>query len=125
MADVANKVIAKLRAEMAELRAEVKQLRRENRRLRRENDSLRGEVERLRLENRQLQRQVDDARRIEARQAAPFRRDDRAKIPPERKKRPGRKAGHPGCCMTLPDEREKIFEKTLDIWVGVWYSIGN
>ena len=114
MADVANKVIAKLRAEMAELRAEVKQLRRENRRLRRENDSLRGEVERLRLENRQLQRQVDDARRIEARQAAPFRRDDRAKIPPERKKRPGRKAGHPGCCRAVPDHIDHTVEVPLE-----------
>ena len=48
----------------------------------------------LQDENRQLREQLEQERRKNARQAAPFRRREHNKIPNDQKKRPGRKPGH-------------------------------
>ena len=75
---------------------------------------LRQENERLRLENQKLREQLDEARRAEVRQAAPFRRDECAKIPPDQKKKPGRKVGHPGSCRSLPGHIDRTVEVPLE-----------
>ena len=54
-----------------------------------------AQIEQLEQSNRVLQQQLDEAQRAAARQAAPFRRPERKKIPEAQKKRPGRQRGHP------------------------------
>ncbi|MFQ6035366.1 MAG: IS66 family transposase [Sedimentisphaerales bacterium] len=49
-----------------------------------------------------------------ARQAAPFRREERKKIPPDKQKPPGRKPGHPGCCRRQPEHIDQTIEVALD-----------
>jgi hypothetical protein len=75
---------------------------------------LRQENERLRAENAQLREQLDEARRLAARQAAPFRREERVKVPPEQRKPPGRKPGHPGSCRAVPTHLDETVEVPLD-----------
>jgi transposase len=72
-------------------------------------DELRREIAELRAQlaaaleaNRLLQERLDQLERASARQAAPFRRRESKKIPPESKKRPGRPPGHPGSHRAVP-----------------------
>ena len=100
MADQTKQLIRRLEAQVAQLEAQVAQLQKEN--------------QRLLLENLRLREQLEEARRAEVRQAAPFRRDERAKIPPDQKKKPGRRIGHPGSCRSLPDHIDHIVEVPLE-----------
>src|SRR3954452_8194252 len=54
------------------------------------------QIDALVAENRALRERVAELEREVARQAAPFRREEAKKIPPEQQKRPGRKKGHRG-----------------------------
>lgn len=71
--------------------------------------ALRAENSRLAAENAQLRQRLADAlarieelERASARQAAPFRREPRSKVPEGERKRPGRKPGHPGAYRSRP-----------------------
>jgi transposase len=70
-------------------------------------------IHELEDENRQLRQQLDEAQRQAARQAAPFRRDERRKVPDSEKKRPGRKPGHPGAYRAIPDHIDESVEVPL------------
>jgi transposase len=58
---------------------------------------------RLNAELTTLREQVDQLKKEAARQAAPFRRPETKKVPSEKRKRPGRKAGHPGVNRRVPE----------------------
>lgn len=91
------------------------------------NDELRSELRELRLrveeleaENARLKQQLVDAKRqigelerANARQAAPFRRRESKKVPPEKKKRSGRKPGHRGACRAVPPQVDLEIEVPL------------
>jgi hypothetical protein len=77
-------------------------------------ESLEEENRALRDENRSLREQLDEAERKTARQAAPFRREERDKVSPSDRKRPGRKAGHPGTCRRVPEQIDEEIEVPLD-----------
>jgi transposase/regulator of replication initiation timing len=99
--------VAKLGGLVESLSAELEALREENRSLREENRSL-GE------ENGLLRGQLEQALRANARQAAPFRRREKAKKPEGEKKQPGREAGHPGTCRSTPEQVDQEIEVPLD-----------
>lgn len=85
----------------------------ENRELR---EQLRQALERgdqLATKNEELQKRLEELEREAARQAAPFRRPKRKKVDPSRKKRPGRKAGHPGAYRAVPDRVDEEVEVPL------------
>jgi len=92
----------------------INQLRNENQLLRAELNGLKERIEHLEKENRQLKEQLELAQQQAARQAAPFRREERKKIPPDKQKPPGRKSGHPGCCRKEPDHIDETIELLLD-----------
>ena len=75
---------------------------------------LKQRVEELEQENRQLREELEKAQRQMARQAAPFRREEQKKIPPEKHKRPGQKPGHPGSYRKEPDHIDQTIELPLD-----------
>jgi transposase len=86
---------------------EVETLRAQNRRL--------GErIEQLEDENRRLREQLAEAQKLAARQAAPFRREDRAKVGADQQKRPGRKAGHVGAYRPVPPSIDETVEVPLE-----------
>jgi len=60
------------------------------------------QIDQLRHEIRLLRAQLDPAQTVAARQAAPFRRDERLKKPPDQHKKPGRAVGHPGAHRRVP-----------------------
>lgn len=70
-------------------------------------------IEKLEQENRELQKLLEEAQRRTARQAAPFRREQKKKIPDAEKKRPGRKPGHPGVCRAVPEHVDEEVEVPL------------
>ena len=72
-----------------EASAILEQLRQENQALRARVAELEEALGRLQRERQQVQDQLDEARRGAARQAAPFRRPERAKLADDRKKPPG------------------------------------
>lgn len=82
--------------------------------LQEENRRLQERIEQLENENRRLREQLEQAQAAAARQAAPFRRDENKKIPPEQHKPPGQKPGHPGCCRREPDHIDETIEMPLD-----------
>ncbi len=85
---------------LQEALALIEELRRENAGLCHENTRLRGRIEEL--------------ERVAARQAAPFRRREKKKVPPEKKKCPGRKAGHRGACRAQPEQVDEQIAVPLD-----------
>ena len=87
------------RAIIEELQAEVKHLR--------------ERVEFLEQENCRLREELEKAQQQMARQAAPFRREERKKIAPDKHKPPGRKPGHPGSYRKEPDHMDEIIELPL------------
>src|SRR5579875_1385796 len=91
----------------------LEQLERENQALRARVAALEEAIERLQKERQRLQEQLDEARRAAARQAAPFRRPERAKAPEGQRKRPGRKPGHPGSYRAVPDHVDAHAEAPL------------
>lgn len=82
--------------------------------LKKDNRGLTDRVAQLEEDNRRLQEQLERALRAAARQAAPFRRRPEKKIPSDQKKRPGRKAGHPGACRATPEQIDEVIEVPLD-----------
>jgi transposase len=63
---------------------------------------LTDQVEQLTREVGQLREQLEQAQAAAARQAAPFRRREVLKMPPEQHKKPGRPIGHPGAHRKSP-----------------------
>jgi len=63
---------------------------------------LTDQVGQLTQEVGQLRERLEQAETAAARQAAPFRRPERLKKPPESHKRPGRPCGHPGAHRRIP-----------------------
>jgi transposase len=87
------------RAIIEELRAEIKRLK--------------ERIESLEQENRRLREELERTQQQMARQAAPFRREEPKKIPPDRQKSPGRKPGHPGSYRKEPDHIDQTIELPL------------
>lgn len=81
--------------------------------LREENRRLRARLAQLDDENRRLRDALDQARREAARQAAPFRRREGAKVPPSTRKPPGRKPGHRASWRRPPPEVDETVEVPL------------
>src|SRR3990170_3031889 len=93
--------------EIARLLEQVRRLQAENERLQTENRQLSEKLDRL-------QKQVAEIERTNARQAAPFRREEKKKVPAGEKKRPGRKLGHRGACRAIPEHVDQEVEVPLD-----------
>jgi hypothetical protein len=81
---------------------------------------LEAEVARLRAENeqllqlvKQLQERVEELERATARQAAPFRRKDKDRKPPDQHQTPGRKPGHPPAHRPEPPQIDDHVEVRL------------
>jgi transposase len=124
-------IIESLKQKISSLQQQWRSTRRENERLRRENEQLRREKEqlheeqrrlhqeqeRLRQENDRLKRQLEEARRANKRQAAPFSRGRRKAKP----KRPGRK---PGAAYgqrhskAIPEQVDEVIEVPLPAHCG-------
>lgn len=95
------------RASRAELERLLKAERARNVRLERKLDQLLEKQEELQQEIKDLLRKLSEALRAGKRQAAPFARRIRLK----HRRKPGRKAGHPGTSQAIPDHvDEEIFE---------------
>lgn len=74
--------------------------------LRAENDALRQQLQ-------AAQERIAQLEQAAARQAAPFRRREERKVPPEQQKRPGRKPGHPGFMRARPQTIDANIEAPL------------
>ena len=72
------------------------------------------EITRLREENERLRKKLGDAQTEAARQAAPFRRPERKKVPKDKHKRPGRPVGHPGVRRPVPEHVDETITVPLD-----------
>jgi len=72
---------------------------------------LTDQVECLTRQITQLREQLEQAQSASARQAGPFRRPERLKSPPEKHKKPGRPAGHPGASRKArpTDQQHVVF----------------
>jgi Zn-finger nucleic acid-binding protein len=92
----------------------IDELRKDNQQLQNQIKQMNEHIENLEHENRQLREQLEQAQRDAMRQAAPFRRDERNKIPPEQHKPPGQKAGHVGHCREEPQHIDETVEVPLD-----------
>jgi hypothetical protein len=88
----------------SEALATLEQLRQENQALRAQIAALEETIRWLQSERQQLQEKLDEAQRATARQAAPFRRPERTRVPEDQKKRPGRPKGHPGAYRAVPTQ---------------------
>lgn len=91
-----------------DLEQRVKVLEHENAQLRSENDGLRRRVT-------ELLARIDELQRAVARQAAPFRREERDKVPPQEQKRPGRKPGHLGFYRRQPRHVDQEIDVPLPV----------
>jgi hypothetical protein len=94
-------------------RAILEQLRQENQALRAQVAALEATVRGLLEQQRQLQEKLDEQTRAAARQAAPFRRRERLKVPAAQKKTPGRPKGHPGAYRPVPEHVDEQAEVPL------------
>jgi len=83
-----------------------------------QNSALLARIEQLEQENQALRQQLEEAQRVAARQAAPFRRPEPKKVPDDQKKRPGRKPGHPGSCRAVPKHVDEQAEVPLTACPG-------
>jgi hypothetical protein len=76
--------------------------------LRQEMEGLKRHIKELNDRNDGLGAKVEQLERAVARQAAPFRIDDKHRV--QQRKRPGRARGHPGSSRAIPDQvDEEIF----------------
>lgn len=91
----------------------IKELEADNRRLRRENQQLKTDNDQLRLLIKQLHERIEQLERQAARQAAPFRRKDKERKPPEKHAKPGRKPGHPPAHRNAPSQIDDHVEVRL------------
>lgn len=72
-----------------------------------------AQIDRLVAENKMLRDRIEELERETARQAAPFRREENKKIPPEQHKRAGRKKGHRGVRRQAPPQIDERIEVPL------------
>ena len=79
-----------------------------------ENQTLRQRIDELEQVLAPLQQRVEELERAAARQAAPFRRKDKDKKPPDQHKRPGRPKGHPPAFRPPPAQVDEDIEMRLD-----------
>ena len=78
-----------------------------------EIQQLRAENERLRELLAQFEKRIEELERQVARQAAPFRRKDKDRKPPDQHKPPGRPAGHPPAYRPPPPQIDDHVEVEL------------
>jgi len=62
----------------------------------------------------ELQEQLEQERRKNARQAAPFRRRENKQVPNYQKTQPGRKTGHEGTHRPIPEHIDEEIEQPLN-----------
>jgi transposase len=79
-----------------------------------ENQALRARVQELEQIVLQFQQRLEELERIAARQAAPFRRRDKLKKPPDQHQPPGRPPGHPPAFRPPPPQVDENLEMRLD-----------
>jgi transposase len=79
-----------------------------------ENQALRARVQELEQTVLQFQQRIEELERVAARQAAPFRRRDKLKKPPDQHKPPGRPPGHPPAFRPPPPQIDEDIEMRLD-----------
>lgn len=91
----------------------ISKLLRENRELREQLRQALERADQLTDENTRLKQRLEELERTAARQAAPFRRRERKKVDPAKKKRPGRKPGHIGAYRQIPDHVDQEIEAPL------------
>lgn len=82
-------------------------------RLRQELAAAVEKIAALERELAEMRSALADAQRANARQAAPFRREEKKKVPAEQQKKPGRKPGHPGAYRQIPDVVDQEVEVPL------------
>jgi hypothetical protein len=75
-----------------------------------ERAALLAEIARLEAENRRLREKLAEVERAGARQAAPFRRNPKKRIPAPQQKKPGRQPGHAGANRPVPDHLDEQVE---------------
>lgn len=92
----------------------IQQLEAENQTLQADNQSLGQRVHELEQLVLKFQQRVEELERAAARQAAPFRRQDKDKKPPDQHKRPGRPKGHPPAFRPPPVQVDEDIEMRLD-----------
>ena len=85
-----------------ELDKDIEQLEERKRQLEERKRQLEKRKRQLEDENKCLQSRVEELERAALRSAAPFRRSDKDKVPPDARKRPGRKPGHEGSHRPIP-----------------------
>lgn len=71
-------------------------------------------IEELRRQLAAALERIAELERMVARQAAPFRRREAKKVPPEEKKLPGRKPGHRGSYRPTPDHVDQQIDVPLE-----------
>lgn len=79
-----------------------------------ENQSLRQRIHELEQLLAPLQQRIEELERAAARQAAPFRRKNKDKKPPDQHKRPGRPKGHPPAFRPPPAQVDEDIDMRLD-----------
>ncbi len=82
-------------------------------RLRKELAAALEEIGSLQRQLAEMGSALADAQRANARQAAPFRREEKKKVPTEQRKKPGREPGHPGSCRSIPEQVDQEVEVPL------------
>jgi len=97
----------------SEVSAILEQLRQENQALRAQVAALEETIRQLQNDRQTLQEKCDELQRAAVRQAAPFRRPQRTKVPEGRTKRPGRPKGHPGAYRAVPAQVDEQAEVPL------------
>jgi len=95
-------IIEQLRAQNSQLLIQNQELLSRNQKLTEAVADLTVEVGRLNERLGQVCQQLEQAQAANARQAAPFRRDERLKKPADRHKKPGRPMGHIGAHRKIP-----------------------
>ena len=103
----------------------IAKLMRENRELRAQLRVSDAQVDQLTRENADLRERLDALERKAARQAAPFRRRERKKVSAGKRKRPGRKEGHPGACRAVPQRVDHEVEVPLSCCPHCQESVTN
>jgi len=92
----------------------IEELEAENARLREALAVRDAQIEQLRQLIKQLQDRIEELERAAARQAAPFRRKDKDRKPPEQHGKPGRKPGHPPARREEPPHIDDHVEMPLE-----------
>ncbi|MGH9578751.1 MAG: hypothetical protein ACRD3R_15035, partial [Terriglobales bacterium] len=91
----------------------IRELETENAALRAQVQAQAEQIEQLRQLLRKLQDRIEELERAAARQAAPFRRQEKDRKPPQLHQRPGRKPGHPPAHRPEPPQIDDHVEVHL------------